>query len=351
MFTPSYSGQDGGSLASEDRGYIYPVTYFPNSLSYSDAETVNVYRSSEERLDVRPPEVREVVINGHLAQKPENASFRVSEHADSIDIPINVPVKFKSADGSFTISDIASGTYKIDASWNEDGKERYASQLVDSETNASDLSLTEDQLVTVHGTVNHLDSMIDTAPVDGGSQKEAVSLLMKCKYFVSSSDYNVDITAKTEYTIPSVRPGRCALSLKENSGMYIQSVRRDGVQLSVDDFDVTDNNARYDLDIELGSSYGTISGNVDRAEEDVEQMGVVMRSLESGRYLVVKTTATGAFRISEVPVGDYDLYGWEDIDRAAYRSKGYLQRYGRHNASITVNANQETRAVIEANSN
>lgn len=345
LFTPSLAGLSKESSTTEDTRWYSP-TYYPGTAAANEAEIIKVVAGTSVVADLHPPQVPARPLHGRISSKPKSASIGVQEHAFGIDIPVNIPVSYQPSSGRFEVPNLLAGTDTIEAQWDSAGVRRTATSSVGDIGVDADFDLHEEGLMTITGTIDKSYSTDAINLVGASSGNNKSILFLKCWTFGGTKEYREDISTKDSFAFTNVAPGHCALTVQDETGIYISDLRRGKEVLAVDNFLLAKGLGVANYALQLQNSYGAISGKVGCNEACGDNVGVVLRSNSSGNSITIKPSSDGRFALNAVPLGQYEVYAWKDIRKAAYRSPEYLQKYGRHVEKVAINPNQLASEVM-----
>ena len=143
------------------------------------------------------------------------------------------------------------------------------------------------------------------------------------------------------YVIPMLAPNNPALlggmptmpaALMELKP-YVKSVRVGGNDVLDAGVNLTVGSGPLEMEVILGTNAGAVEGRVlnDRNQPvDAAVVGLVPASLSSrgfrmDMYKTTSTDAAGKFEVRGLPPGDYKLFAWEDVDKAAIIDKDFIR--------------------------
>jgi hypothetical protein len=121
---------------------------------------------------------------------------------------------------------------------------------------------------------------------------------------------------------------------------YVADIRQGNVSVFDDGFDLTGNTGEFQIVIQTQGQ--TVSGTVRSADgTPAEAATVVLVPPEAKRrnpmhYRVINTDANGAFKIQDVPPGEYTVFAWENILLTAWMNPKVLEKYERRGRSISL---------------
>ncbi len=134
---------------------------------------------------------------------------------------------------------------------------------------------------------------------------------------------------------------------------YVKSVRVGGNDVLDSGVNLAVGSGPLEMEVVLGTNAGAVEGRVlnDRNQPvDAAVVGLLPASMSSrgfrmDMYKTTSTDAAGKFEVRGLPPGDYKLFSWEDVDKAAIIDQDFMQLY--ENLGKTVHVGEGEKPSLE----
>lgn len=337
MAAPRASGSYRSSdQPLEDKPELaYTNTYYPAATDAAAATAVRVAAGAEARgIDVKLAKVKTVSIRGVVvdpgatANRIASVSLRPLRGAGAA-ILNSIGYGVSSSGGAFQISGVPPGSYYLTAvRSNEQGQALAGGGLA---IEVADKNL--DGITVKALPVVDVDVVTKSEPAGRCNSGGYVTLLDESG---RSGISGVNASSGSNPTLKNVAPGTYTLNLPGAGACYVQSVRFGGR-------DMTDMRVKVDgigpLEITLAASDAMVDGTVaDAAGKPVSNATVALVP-KGGAPLDFRasvTNRTGAFTVSGIRPGAYDVFAWESVDYSAAQSSEYVKQFESRATGITV---------------
>ena len=239
--------------------------------------------------------------------------------------------------GDFEIGNVAPGSYVVSAESTID-KESYSAsaRIVVRDRDENDAGLKLSPGVAAVGW------MALDAPMPANLGTESVNLMpleSNLESYISSK-----IQSDGQFSIAHVQPGAYAADAVVPPDFYIKSERSAQANLLESSLAISwDPPAR--IEIVLGTDGGRITGTVvDPAGKLFAGAQVVLvptaeRRNRPDQYRAVTSDEEGKFDIRGIPPGEYQLFGWENVEERAWLNPEFIANYRDRSAIFMVPAN------------
>lgn len=305
-------------------------TYFPGAVRFEDAEPIDVGTGQTVEGLFLPMRRSAAYSVSGVVRGPDTAGVNVSLRGDStvLGASLSGGSARTKPDGSFEISPVLPGTYRLIAAKN-DPEAPLAGQLslaVNSDINNADVELRPP--FQVSGTVVSDDGL----PL---SQQVFVSLLRPS----GLAAYGAQRPSQGEFAFGAVLADTYQLQVRGiPTGVYIRAATLGGSNALAGPVPLTESTT---FRVELGLATGQIVGFTENVEGEPTEAVLTLipdppQPLRSERYLVTDALGNGAFRFLGVPPGKYLLYAWENLDRDVFFDAEFTARYREAAASIEI---------------
>ena len=325
------------SLFEEKQELAYANTYYPAATGAASATPVRLAAGAEARgIDVKLVKVKGVSIRGRVidpaapANRMASVILRPRRSGDAF-MRNSVGYGMSSLGGAFQISGVPPGSYVLVAQRGNEQGQTAAGGSMPIEVGDKNLDGIAVQVLPVVD----VDVVIQSEPAGRCGSPGYVTLLDESG-FPGGSGVNGLPGAKP--TLKNVAPGVYTLNPLGGSGCYMQSVRFGGR-------DMPDMRVKVDgsgpLEITLAASDAIVEGTVaDAAGKPVSGATVALVPKDGPQtdYRTYSTPRNGAFAISGLRPGAYDVLAWESVDYSASQSPEYAKQFENRATSITVPA-------------
>jgi hypothetical protein len=318
---------------------VYTPTYYPAVTDAAAATPVKVAAGAETRgIDIKMVEVKAFSIRGRVIDPEAPATGALASRMASVSLrprAIGGPLNYfgygvRFSDGGFHLSGVPPGSYYLVAQRvSEQGHPAAGGSLP---IDVGDKNL--DGIAVQALPVVDVDVVTKAEPAGPSNCGVFVSLV---DGVFSGGVPGVNAPPGSKTALKNVVPGAYALHLGAGQ-CYVQSVRFGGR-------DVTDMRLKVDgsgpLEITLAASDATVEGTVaDAAGKPVLLAAVALVPKDGPQtdYRTYSTTRNGAFTISGLRPGAYDVLAWENVDYSAAQSLEYAKQFESRATSITVRA-------------
>jgi hypothetical protein len=152
------------------------------------------------------------------------------------------------------------------------------------------------------------------------------------------------VSPEGTFKLPDVGPGDYTIGVNyPGAQTYLKSARLGDIDVLNDGLHLAEQPERQ-LEIVIGTEVGAINGTVlNDARDSVVNavIALVPETSARGRKELYKTGGsdqTGRFSITSIPPGDYKVFAWDEVERAAWLDPAFLQPYESQGVSIHVGA-------------
>jgi protocatechuate 3,4-dioxygenase beta subunit len=332
----------------------YAVTYFPGTVSTSDAQrvTIGIGRSLDEvnvaLVPVKTAQITGSAVNGH--GQPMSGGFASALERNGS--PGNGSAAPLRPDGTFVLRNVTPGEYTLLA-------RSQSNQGVQPETATAAITVAGQNIDGVRLVVlapSTASGVVLIDPAAAGAIKPSSIALMVSPLDPQMSFGFMDTSArlKDDFTFEAaMQPGTNTVQLMGMpDGLALKAVRIGGVDVTDTGFDVKPNENVRGIEIELTSHPTVVSGRVtDSRDAPSKDCTVVVFARDerkwegTSRYIgTTRPDQEGRFRISGLPPGEYDVVAVDNIEPGEWGDPEVLSRIRDHAAALSL-GDGETRVI------
>lgn len=328
----------------------YLPTFYPGVLEAAHAASVMIRGGDElagANIDLQP--ARTVRIRGHIYGAVRNVKVFLLLRDISAIGDLVPPVYAQEWDGDYQLYNVNPGSYYLYAT-GEGMKGPLISRqpLEVSDTNLDRVDMTLQPGINISGSV-----FIDASSPSRSQPSLQVSLLPRNGRMIYGSAPSARTVTFGAFLLENVYPGDYDVQIDGIGGSYyLKSARLDGSDILGRGLstDLYSNPKR--LEILISRNGATIDGLVSKDQQPYggATVALVPDPPHRTEHYLFKTTATdqyGRFVLEGVAPGDYKVFAWESIERAAYTSSDFLQPFEIHGESVHVSEGSHVTANPE----
>lgn len=362
-------GGRGGGIDQAPESSGYAPTYFPGVTTAGDAMKLKLAASQELtgidfQIQIVPlATVKGVVVGGGMVMlMPEDGgSFGGGRGGGGERGGLGALLggglrAVAREDGTFSIPNVTPGKYTIiaRADGGPGGGTRMAMQSLVVSGEEVSVTLTPAPGVQVSGTIT-LES--SGAPLPSGFRGFRVvpSALGSASAVPGGRGRPGDVTDKGQFTIPDVMPGTYMLRATGPRGWAMKAVYVDGRDVTDLPLEVKSENLGS-INVIFTDKISSLSGAVrDARGNGIGNVSVIafpsdptLWMPQSRHIITARTDATGAYRLSAVPPGDYLVAAVDDVEQGEWFDPEFLEQIKEQATKVKVDEGEQRTQDLKA---
>ena len=346
----------------------YMPTYYPGTPETSSAVPIEVAVGAQlqgfdiQLLKTRVVSIRGRVVNGRDNSPANNVAVAVSPNTSQSYGPVFANRRLASVrndNGTFEISGVPPGSYIL--SVNSFGRGRGRGRTADGATIGGGFARLPVEVgeSDVEGLVLVLQDPIELSGAvimesDDEVQLRRIRLTLSLSEGGGMMRFGSGVEEDGSFNVPGLSPDNYQLDIAGiPEGAYLKSAQIGNDDILGGGIDLTAGVAPGPLRITISSKGAAINGSV--VDQDQQPAGGITVTLvpESEKWTqthLFKTASTdqnGAFQLSGIAPGDYQLFAWEQIESGAYRDPLFIKPFEGDGATVSVEESSTETVQLE----
>jgi hypothetical protein len=331
--------------ADERASEVFAPTFFPSTPDRSAAQVLDVKPGQEAEAEFALTPVRSFRVSGTLigVQGPARIGCE-----DSTGEQFGARQQIDRRTGRFTVSFLPAGSYRMFVhSQLSQSEALYAEQAVDlSGSNVDGLQLA---LMPIAPIPIHISDAGASGTTAAAPPPVQVQLTSKDTDRIHARTYGAQRRPAPQGPLPlyDVLPGEYKVLAQSFGDSCIQSVTSGNMDLSRNDLTVTAGSSSQPIEVTVRHDCATISGTVHSEPPQPSGMVVLVPDSDLTEPKLAFVQSNGSFSLMGVSPGEYQVYGFSNIDGLEYANRDALRDFTSEHVSL--GPSQKTQVDLKMN--